>query len=74
MLLLLTRTTPFEQVKKKTDGMSLFLVDLKETGDAIKAVPIATMVNHGTNQLFIDNLILPREALIGKRARDFRMC
>ena len=60
MLLLLTRTTPFEQVTKKTDGMSLFLVDLKETGEAIKAVPIATMVNHGTNQLFIDNLILPR--------------
>jgi alkylation response protein AidB-like acyl-CoA dehydrogenase len=41
MLLLLTRTTPFEHVKKKTDGMSLFLVNLKETGDAIKAVPIA---------------------------------
>jgi len=51
--------TPFEDVKKKTDGMSLFLVNLKETGDAIKAVPIATMVNHGTNQLFIDNLVLP---------------
>src|SRR5271168_2377000 len=64
MLLLLTRTTPFEQVRKKTDGMSLFLVNLKEIGAAIKAVPIATMVNHGTNQLFIDNLIVPREALV----------
>jgi len=71
MLLLLTRTTPFEDVKKKTDGMSLFLVNLKETGDAIKAVPIATMVNHGTNQLFIDNLILPREALVGEEGKGF---
>jgi acyl-CoA dehydrogenase len=71
MLLLLTRTTPFEEVKKKTDGMSLFLVNLKETGDAIRAVPIATMVNHGTNQLFIDNLILPRGALIGEEGKGF---
>jgi acyl-CoA dehydrogenase len=71
MLLLLTRTTPFEDVTKKTDGMSLFLVNLKESGEAIKAVPIATMVNHGTNQLFIDNLILPREALIGEEGKGF---
>jgi acyl-CoA dehydrogenase len=71
MILLLTRTTPYDEVKKKTDGMSLFLVNLKETGDAIKAVPIATMVNHGTNQLFIDNLILPREALIGEEGKGF---
>jgi acyl-CoA dehydrogenase len=71
MLLLLTRTTPFEDVKKKTDGMSLFLVNLKETGDAIKAVPIATMVNHGTNQLFIDNLVQPREALVGEEGKGF---
>ena len=50
MLLLLTRTTAFDEVKKKTDGMSLFLVNLREYGDAIKAVPIATMINHGTNR------------------------
>ena len=71
MLLLLTRTTPFEEVGKKTDGMSLFLVDLKEAGNAIKAVPIATMVNHGTNQLFIDNLVLPRAALVGEEGKGF---
>lgn len=71
MLLLLTRTTPFEDVGKKTDGMSLFLVDLKEAGNAIKAVPIATMVNHGTNQLFIDNLVLPRAALVGEEGKGF---
>jgi acyl-CoA dehydrogenase len=72
MLLLLTRTTTFDEVKKKTDGMSLFLVDLREYGDAIKAVPIATMINHGTNQLFIDNLTVPREALIGEEGKGFQ--
>jgi len=71
MLLLLTRTTPFDDVRKKTDGMSLFLVDLKEHGSAIKAVPIATMINHGTNQLFIENLVLPRDAMIGEEGRGF---
>ncbi len=71
MLLLLARTTPFDQVKKKTDGLSLFLVNIKESGSAIKAVPIATMVNHGTNQLFIDNLVLPREALVGEEGKGF---
>ncbi|HYA36435.1 MAG TPA: acyl-CoA dehydrogenase family protein [Candidatus Binataceae bacterium] len=71
MLLLLTRTTPFEDVRKKTDGMSLFLVDLKAAGSAIKAVPIATMVNHTTNQLFIDDLVLPREALVGEEGKGF---
>src|SRR5260221_6891506 len=71
MLLLLTRTTPFDEVKKKTDGMSLFLVDLREDGNAIKAVPIATMINHGTNQLFIDNLTVPRDALIGEEGKGF---
>ncbi|HZO81921.1 MAG TPA: acyl-CoA dehydrogenase family protein [Candidatus Binataceae bacterium] len=71
MLLLLTRTTPFDEVKKKTDGMSLFLVDLREHGEAIRAVPIPTMINHGTNQLFIDNLIVPREALVGEEGKGF---
>jgi acyl-CoA dehydrogenase len=71
MLLLLTRTTPYEQVQKKTDGMSLFLIDIKEYGSALEAVPIATMVNHGTNQLFIDNLVVPREALVGEEGKGF---
>ena len=71
MLLLLARTTPFDDVQKKTDGMSLFLVNIKEAGAAIKAVPINTMVNHGTNQLFIDNLVVSREALIGEEGRGF---
>jgi acyl-CoA dehydrogenase len=71
MLLLLARTTPFDEVKKKTDGMSLFLVNIKDSGSAIRAVPIKTMVNHGTNQLFIDNLVLPRESLIGEEGKGF---
>jgi acyl-CoA dehydrogenase len=71
MLLLLTRTTPFDQVTKKTDGMSLFLINIKESGSALKAVPIATMVNHGTNQLFIDNLVVSRDALVGEEGKGF---
>lgn len=71
MMVLLTRTTPFDQVKKKTDGMSLFLVDLKKAGDAVKAVPIATMINHETNQVFIDNLEVPQDARIGEEGKGF---
>lgn len=71
MMLLLTRTTQFEQAARKTDGLSLFLVDLKQYGDAIKAVPLATMINHGTNQLFIEDLRVPRSALIGEEGRGF---
>ncbi len=51
--------------------MSLFLIDIKEYGSALAAVPIATMVNHGTNQLFIDNLVVPREALVGEEGKGF---
>jgi len=51
--------------------MSLFLIDIKEYGSALTAVPIATMVNHGTNQLFIDNLVVPHEALVGEEGKGF---
>src|SRR3989304_4014986 len=71
MMMLLTRTTAFDQVQKKTDGMSLFLIDLKKAGDAIKAVPIATMINHETNQVFIDNLEVSEDARIGEEGRGF---
>lgn len=71
MLLLITRTTSFEQAKKKTDGMTLFLIDLKEAGDAVKAQPIKTMINHETNQLFIDNLEVSENARIGEEGKGF---
>ncbi len=72
MMLLLARTTPFDQVRRKTDGMSLFLVDLKKAGETVKAVPIATMINHETNQVFIDNLEVPVDARIGEEGKGFQ--
>lgn len=72
LLLLVARTTPIEQVQKKTQGMSLFLVDTRAAGDAIRAVPIDTMINHETNQLFISDLEVPADALIGEEGHGFR--
>ena len=72
LLLLLARTSRAEDVGRKTDGMSLFLVDLREAGRSIEVRPIDTMVNHETNALFINNLRLPSEALIGKEGDGFR--
>ncbi len=72
LLLLVARTTPLEDVEKKTQGMSLFLVDTRSAGDAIRAVPIDTMINHETNQLFISDLEVPTDALIGEEGHGFR--
>lgn len=72
LMLLLTRTTPYEEVAKKTDGISLFLVDLREAGDSIQATPIRTMVNHETAALHIEDLRVPAENLIGEEGKGFR--
>ncbi|MGZ3665904.1 MAG: acyl-CoA dehydrogenase family protein [Ktedonobacterales bacterium] len=72
LLLLVARTTPIEQVQKKTQGISLFLVDTRAAGDAIRAVPIDTMINHETNQLFISDLEVSADALIGEEGQGFR--
>jgi acyl-CoA dehydrogenase len=72
MYLLIARTTPFEQVKKKTEGLTLFLVDIRKAGDALKAQPIRTMMNHHTNQVFIDNLEVPEKARIGEEGKGFQ--
>src|SRR6202521_2426215 len=66
LLLLLARTSRAEDVARKTDGMSLFLVDLREAGASIDVRPIETMVNHETNTLFIADLHLPADALVGE--------
>ena len=71
MLLLLARTTPYEQSEKKTLGMSIFLVDLREAGDSIEVRPIDTMLNHETNQLFFRDLKVPTENLIGEEGKGF---
>jgi acyl-CoA dehydrogenase len=72
LMLLLARTTPLEQVKERTGGLSLFLVDLHEAGPSIEARPIKAMVNHETNQLFINDLKVPASALIGEEGQGFR--
>lgn len=73
LLLLLARTTPLPQVRRKTEGLSIFLVDLREAvGNGITVRPIRNMVNHETNELFIDNLEVPAANLIGAEGRGFR--
>jgi acyl-CoA dehydrogenase len=71
MYLLITRTTPFDEVKRKTDGLSLFLVDIAKAGAALQAKPIKTMLNHHTNQVFIDNLAVTDDDLIGEEGKGF---
>ncbi len=71
LLLLLARTTPYEQLKKKTDGLSVFLVDMRTAGPALEVRPLKTMINHETNQLFFDNLEVPAENLIGEEGKGF---
>ncbi len=66
LMILLVRTTPIEQVKKKTEGLSVLLVDLNEAvGNGLTIRPIRTMMNHATTELFIENLEVPAENLIG---------
>lgn len=71
MLLLITRTTPLEEVSKKTEGMSLFLIDTRKVGDAIQPQLIDTMINHETNILFINDLEVSEDALIGEEGKGF---
>ena len=73
LMVLLARTTPLAEVKKKSEGMSIFLVDLREAvGRGVTVKPIRNMVNHETNELFIDNLEIPAENLIGEEGKGFR--
>lgn len=72
LMLILTRTTPRADVTKKTDGISTFVVDLREAGDAVDVRPIRTMVPHETYSLSIDDLRVPAANLIGEEGRGFR--
>jgi acyl-CoA dehydrogenase len=73
LMILLARTTPLDQVARKADGLSIFLVDLRDAiGHGMAVRPIANMVNHETNELFFDNLEIPAENLIGEEGRGFR--
>jgi acyl-CoA dehydrogenase len=73
LMLLLARTTPADRVAKRTDGLSVFLVDLREAiGRGVEIKPIKALINHNTTEVFIDNLKVPAENLIGEEGRGFR--
>jgi len=73
LMILLARTTPLAEVKKKSDGMSVFLVEKKAAlGKGLTMRPIRNMVNHETNEVFLDNLEIPAENLIGEEGKGFR--
>ena len=72
LYLLVARTTPIAEVARKTDGLSLFLVDIAKAGDSLRATPIPTMLNHHTNQVFIDDLHVCEEDLVGEEGKGFQ--
>ncbi len=73
LMILLARTTPREQAKKKTDGLSVFIVDMRKAlGNGLTIRPIRTMMNHGTTEVFFDNMEVPAENLIGEEGQGFR--
>jgi acyl-CoA dehydrogenase len=71
-MLLLARTTPLEEVEWRTEGLSVFLVDMKAAGDALDIRPIRTMMNHATTEIFFDSVAIPASALIGEEGKGFR--
>jgi alkylation response protein AidB-like acyl-CoA dehydrogenase len=73
LMLLLARTTPLDQVAKRTEGLSVFLVDMREAlGRGLTIRPIRTMMNHATTEIFMDDMRVPTENLIGEEGRGFR--
>ncbi len=73
LMILLARTTPLAEVRKKSEGMSVFIVDLHQAiGKGLELRPIPNLVNHETNELFFDNLEIPADNLIGEEGQGFR--
>lgn len=71
LMVLLARTTPRDQVAKKTDGLSVFLVDMRSV-EGLSIRPIRTMMNHATTELFFDDMAIPAQALVGEEGKGFR--
>lgn len=71
LMLVLARTKQYDQVEKKTDGMSLFLVDLKRAGNSVKVQPIETMISHETNSVYFENLLVSDKDLVGQEHKGF---
>ena len=73
LMLLLARTTPREEVKSKTEGLSIFLVDMRTVvGNGMTIKPIRTMMNHSTTEVFFDDMRIPATALVGEEGKGFR--
>jgi acyl-CoA dehydrogenase len=73
LMLLLARTTALEDVKRKSDGLSVFLIELRHAErNGMRVRPIRNMVNHETNEVFFDNMKIPADALIGEEGQGFR--
>jgi acyl-CoA dehydrogenase len=73
LMLLLARTTPKDEVKKRIEGLSVFLVDMREAlGNGLTVRPIRTMINHGTTEVFFDEMEVPADNLIGEEGQGFR--
>ena len=72
-MLLLARTTPVEEVKRRTEGLSVFLVDLRESlGNGLEIRPIEAMINHNTTEVFMDGMRVPAANLVGEEGKGFR--
>jgi acyl-CoA dehydrogenase len=72
LMLLLARTTPYDELKDKTKGLSVFIVDLREAKEKLEVKPLDLMINHHTNALFFDGVEVPAENLIGEEGMGFR--
>src|SRR6202008_3668713 len=73
LMLLLARTTPRDQVKRRTDGLSTFIVDMRvSVGNGRTIRPLRTMMNHNSTEIFFDNLVVPAENLVGEEGKGFR--
>ena len=73
LMLLLARTTPKEDVERRTEGLSVFIVDMRKAlGNGLEIRPIRTMINHATTEIFFDNLRIPADSLVGEEGKGFR--
>jgi acyl-CoA dehydrogenase len=72
LMVLLARTTPPSDVRRRTDGLSVFLVDMRDRGEQLQIRPVRTMMNHSTTEVFFNDLRLPSDALVGEEGRGFR--
>jgi acyl-CoA dehydrogenase len=72
LMLLLARTTPLDEVERRTDGISVFLLDMKRAGERLEIRPIKTMMNHATTEVFFDAVEIPAGALVGEEGKGFR--